>query len=116
MEIRRNFESEIYVLKPEEGGRSKPFFSGYRPQCFIRTADVSVDVELPEEVQMAMPGDNITTSMKLYYPLPILKGQRFALREGGRTVAAGVITKLLEDTDADIMEEDERAAKNKAGK
>lgn len=116
MEIRRNFESEIYVLKPEEGGRSKPFFSGYRPQCFIRTADVSVDVTLPEEVQMAMPGDNITTNMKLYYPLPILKGQRFALREGGRTVAAGVITKLLEDTDADIMEEDERAAKNKAGK
>jgi len=61
MEVRRNFESEIYVLKPEEGGRTKPFFSGYRPQCFIRTADVSVDVKLPEEVQMAMPGDNITS-------------------------------------------------------
>lgn len=74
MEIRRNFEAEIYVLKPEEGGRSKPFFSGYRPQCFIRTADVSVDVALPEEVQMAMPGDNLTTSMKMFYPLPILQG------------------------------------------
>lgn len=62
---------------------------------------------------MAMPGDNITTTMKLMVPLPILKGQRFALREGGKTVAAGIITKLLEDTDADIKEEEERAAKNK---
>ena len=116
MDVRRNFESEIYILKPEEGGRTKPFFSGYRPQCFIRTADVSVDVNLPEGVQMAMPGDNITTQMKLYYPLPILTGQRFALREGGRTVAAGVITKLLEDPDEDIKEEEERAAKSKANK
>jgi len=116
MDVRRNFESEIYILKPEEGGRTKPFFTGYRPQCFIRTADVSVDVKLPEEVQMAMPGDNITTEMKLYYPLPILTGQRFALREGGRTVAAGVITKLLEDPDSDIKEEEERAAKSKSNK
>ena len=97
MEVRRNCEGEIYVLKPDEGGRSKPFFSGYRPQCFIRTADVAVDIILPEEVQMGMPGDNLTVNMKLNYPLPILKGQRFALREGGKTVAAGVITKLLED-------------------
>lgn len=116
LQIRRNFESEIYILKPEEGGRTKPFFSGYQPQCFIRTADVSVIVDLPEEVQMAMPGDNLTTSMKLYYALPILEGQRFALREGGRTVAAGVITKLLEDTDEDLKEEEIRAAKAKAGK
>ena len=95
--VRRSCEGEIYVLKPDEGGRSKPFFSGYRPQCFIRTADVAVDIVLPKDTEMGMPGDNITVDMKLNYPLPILKGQRFALREGGRTVAAGVITKLLED-------------------
>jgi len=116
MEIRRNCEGEIYVLKPDEGGRSKPFFTGYRPQCFIRTADTAVDVTLPEELQMAMPGDNITVNLKLAYPLPIVKGQRFALREGGKTVAAGVITKLLEDSDADIKEEEERMAKAKAAK
>ena len=116
LEIRRNFESEIYVLKPEEGGRSKPFFTGYRPQCFIRTADTAVDITLPKDMQMAMPGDNLTANLKLNFPLPIVKGQRFALREGGKTVAAGVITKLLEDSEADIKEEEERIAKNKAGK
>ena len=114
MTIRRNCEGEIYVLKPDEGGRSKPFFSGYRPQCFIRTADVAVDISLPEGVQMGMPGDNLTVNMKLNYPLPILKGQRFALREGGKTVAAGVITKLGEDSEADIKEEEERIAAAKA--
>lgn len=114
MSVRRNLEGEIYVLKPDEGGRAKPFFSGYRPQCFIRTADCAVDITLPENVQMAMPGDNLAVSMKLHYPLPIVMGQRFALREGGKTVAAGVITKLLQDTDADIKEEEERAAKSKA--
>lgn len=101
------------MLKPEEGGRAKPFFTGYRPQCFIRTADTAVDLTLPKDMQMAMPGDNVTVGMKLYYPLPVVKGQRFALREGGKTVAAGVITKLLEDTEADIKEEEERAAKAK---
>ena len=116
LEIRRNFESEIYVLKPEEGGRSKPFFTGYRPQCFIRTADTAVDITLPKDMQMAMPGDNVTVSMKLNYPLPIVKGQRFALREGGKTVAAGVITKLLEDSEADIKEEEERVASAKKTK
>lgn len=114
--VRRNCEGEIYVLKPDEGGRSKPFFSGYRPQCFIRTADCATDITLPEGSAMGMPGDNITVTMKLHYPLPILQGQRFALREGGKTVAAGVITKLLEDTEADIKEEEERAAKSKATK
>ena len=113
LDIRRNFESEIYVLKPEEGGRSKPFFTGYRPQCFIRTADTAVDITLPKDMQMAMPGDNVTVAMKLNYPLPIVKGQRFALREGGKTVAAGVITKLLEDSEADIKEEEERVASAK---
>lgn len=116
LEIRRNFESEIYVLKPEEGGRSKPFFTGYRPQCFIRTADTAVDITLPKDMQMAMPGDNVTVAMKLNYPLPIVKGQRFALREGGKTVAAGVITKLLEDSEADIKEEEERVASAKKTK
>lgn len=116
IEIRRSFSAEIYVLKPEEGGRSKPFVTGYRPQCFIRTADQAVDLTLPEGVQMAMPGDNITVTMKLNAPLPLVKGQRFALREGGKTVAAGVIVKLIEDSEADIKEEEERIAKNKAGK
>lgn len=102
MQVRRNFEAEIYVLKPDEGGRSKPFFTGYRPQCFIRTADCAVDVTLPENVEMAMPGDNLTVGLKLNYPLPILVGQRFAVREGGKTVAAGVITKLGEDSKEDI--------------
>ena len=114
MTVRRNCEGEIYVLKPDEGGRSKPFFSGYRPQCFIRTADCATNISLPDSVQMAMPGDNLTVNMKLHYPLPILKGQRFALREGGKTVAAGVITKLLEDTEADVKEEEERAAKSRS--
>lgn len=113
VEIRRNFEGEIYVLKPDEGGRAKPFFTGYRPQCFIRTADTAVDLALPKDMQMCMPGDNVTVTMKLNVPLPIVKGQRFALREGGKTVAAGVITKLLADTDADLKEEEERAAKAK---
>lgn len=113
-EVRRTCSGEIYVLKPDEGGRTKPFVSGYRPQCFIRTADVAVDVTLPDDVAMAMPGDNLTIDMKLHYPLPILEGQRFALREGGKTVAAGVITKLGEDTEADIKEEEERLAKSKA--
>lgn len=74
MEVRRNFEAEVYVLKEDEGGRSKPFFTGYRPQCFIRTADTAVDVTLPDDVQMAMPGDNLTLNLKLNYPLPILVG------------------------------------------
>lgn len=113
LDVRRNFEGQLYILKPEEGGRHKPFVTGYRPQCFIRTADVAVDVTLPESQQMAMPGDNFAAIMKLNYPLPILPGLRFALREGGKTVAAGVITKLLEDTEADIKEEEERAAKSK---
>lgn len=103
----------MYILKPDEGGRSKPFVNGYRPQCFIRTADVAVDITLPESKQMAMPGDHFTANMKLNYPLPLQNGQRFALREGGKTVAAGVITKLLKDSEEDIKEEEERAAKTK---
>lgn len=116
VDVRRNFESKLYILKPEEGGRNKPFFTGYRPQCFLRTADVAVDVTLPEKMEMAMPGDSFECNMKLNYPLPIAEKLRFALREGGKTVAAGVITKVLEDSEADIKEEEERAAKTKKGK
>lgn len=104
VEVRRNCTAEIYVLKPDEGGRSKPFHTGYRPQCFIRTADVATDVTLPDDVQMALPGDNLSIKMKLNFPLPINQGMRFAFREGGKTVAAGVITGLLEDTEADIKD------------
>ena len=99
IDIRRSFEGQLYILKPDEGGRQKPFVTGYRPQCFIRTADVAVDIALPEKMAMAMPGDNFTATMKLNYPLPLVNGQRFALREGGKTVAAGAITKLLTDTE-----------------
>ncbi len=83
LEIRRNFSTDIYVVKPDEGGRTKPFFTGYRLQCFIRTADTAVYIALPEGMQMAMPFDNFTAHLKLNFPLPIVKGQRFALREGG---------------------------------
>jgi len=71
LEVRRNFDAELYILKPEEGGRSKPFETGYRPQCFVRTADVAVDITLPEKMQMALPGDNFTAKMKLTFPLPL---------------------------------------------
>lgn len=90
-------KSEIYVLEPDEGGRSKPFFTGYRPQCFIKTADVACAVTLPQNVQMAMPGDNLSIDMTLDLPLAVDKGHRFALREGGRTVASGVITDVIPD-------------------
>lgn len=116
MDVRRRIEGEIYVLKDDEGGRTKPFFTGYRPQAFIRTADCAADITLPDGTEMAMPGDNLTVNMKLHFPLPIVIGQRFALREGGRTVAAGVVTKLNEDQPEDITEEEERAAMTKASK
>ncbi len=114
LDVRRNFDAQLYILKPEEGGRSKPFVTGYRPQCFIRTADVASDIKLPENMAMAMPGDNFTCSLKLTFPLPLQQGLRFALREGGKTVAAGVITNLKEDTEEDIKEEEERAAKTRS--
>jgi elongation factor Tu len=91
----RNFEANIYVLKEEEGGRKKPFLNGYRPQCFIRTADIAGDVYLPDTVKMCTPGDNVMIKMRLAFPIPMHNGLRFALREGGKTVAAGVITNIL---------------------
>jgi elongation factor Tu len=71
LDVRRNFDAQLYILKPDEGGRSKPFVTGYRPQCFVRTADVAVDITLPEKMQMALPGDNFEAKMKLTFPLPL---------------------------------------------
>jgi len=89
------FQAEVYVLKKDEGGRHTPFFKGYRPQFYIRTTDVTGDVTLPEGVEMVMPGDNITMDVELIVPVAIEEGLRFAIREGGRTVGAGVVTKIL---------------------
>lgn len=88
------FDAEIYVLKKEEGGRHTPFFKGYRPQFYIRTTDVTGEIELPEGVEMVMPGDNIKIKGKLIYPIALEEGLKFAIREGGHTVGAGVITKV----------------------
>jgi elongation factor Tu len=92
----RKFEGEVYVLKKEEGGRHKPFFTKYRPQFYMRTTDVTGTVELPESVKMVMPGDNVTMTVELITGVALEEKQRFAIREGGRTVGAGVVTKILE--------------------
>jgi len=89
------FEAQIYVLKKEEGGRHTPFFSGYKPQFYIRTTDVTGDVTLPEGTEMVMPGDTVTVKVKLVAPIALEEQQRFAVREGGRTVGAGAITKII---------------------
>ncbi len=91
-----HFEGEVYVLTKEEGGRHTPFFNGYKPQFYIRTLDVTGTIELPKGVEMVMPGDNIKMTVKLIYPVALETGLRFAIREGGRTVGAGVIGKILE--------------------
>jgi len=91
-----HFEAEIYVLSKEEGGRHTPFFNGYRPQFYFRTTDVTGSVELPEGVEMVMPGDNIKINVKLIAPIAMEEGLRFAVREGGRTVGAGVVSKVIE--------------------
>jgi elongation factor Tu len=90
------FEAEIYVLTKEEGGRHTPFFKGYRPQFYFRTTDVTGEVFLPEGVEMIMPGDNIKMTIQLIAPIAMEEGLRFAIREGGRTVGAGVVSKILE--------------------
>ncbi|MBX3270829.1 MAG: elongation factor Tu [Sandaracinaceae bacterium] len=92
----RIFDSEVYVLKKEEGGRHKPFFDGYRPQFYMRTTDVTGSVKLAEDVKMVMPGDNVSMKIELITPVAMEEKQRFAIREGGRTVGAGVITKIYE--------------------
>jgi elongation factor Tu len=89
------FEAEVYVLKKEEGGRHTPFFTGYKPQFYIRTTDVTGEVTLPEKVEMVMPGDTITFKVKLVAPVALEDKQRFAVREGGKTVGAGVVTKVV---------------------
>ncbi|PLV55633.1 elongation factor Tu [Thermotoga sp. SG1] len=93
----KRFKAEVYVLKKEEGGRHTPFTKGYKPQFYIRTADVTGEiVGLPEGVEMVMPGDHVEMEIELIYPVAIEKGQRFAIREGGRTVGAGVVTEVIE--------------------
>lgn len=96
-------EANVYVLRTDEGGRVNPFSSGYRPQLYYKTADTAAEICLPEGVKIAKPGDNITIKAKLNFPLTIVKGARFALREGGKTIAAGVVTNILpEDTVLDF--------------
>ena len=92
----RRAEAEVYVLSQQEGGRHTPFFTGYKPQFYIRTSDITGEIGLPEGVEMVMPGDNITMTVSLITPIAIEEGLRFAIREGGRTVGAGVFTKLVE--------------------
>ena len=89
------FEAEVYVLKKEEGGRHKPFLANYTPQFYMRTMDVTGKIGLPEEVKMVMPGDNVKMSVELIYPVAMEEKQRFAIREGGRTVGAGVVAKII---------------------
>ncbi len=89
------FETEVYILSKEEGGRHTPFFKGYKPQFYIRTTDVTGDVILPEGVEMVMPGDTATVTVKLIAPVALEEQQRFAIREGGKTVGAGVVTKII---------------------
>jgi len=92
----KKFMSQVYVLKKEEGGRHKAFFTGYRPQFFIRTMDVTGNITLPKGVEMVMPGDSVNLEIELIVPVALEQGSKFAIREGGLTVGAGVITKILE--------------------
>jgi elongation factor Tu len=92
----KKFEGEVYVLKQAEGGRHKPFFTNYRPQFYMRTTDVTGTIQLPEEVKMVMPGDNVKMTVELITPVALEAQQRFAIREGGKTVGAGVVTKIIE--------------------
>ena len=94
--IHKKFEGEVYVLSKDEGGRHKPFFTNYKPQFYMRTTDVTGQITLPEDVKMVMPGDNVKMSVELITPVAMEEKQRFAIREGGRTVGAGVISKIVE--------------------
>jgi elongation factor Tu len=89
------FEAQVYILSKDEGGRHTPFFNNYRPQFYVRTTDVTGAVELPSGVEMVMPGDNTEMTVELGQPIALAEGQRFAIREGGRTVGAGRVTKIL---------------------
>jgi elongation factor Tu len=92
----RKFKSQVYVLKKEEGGRHKAFFTGYRPQFYVRTMDVTGNITLPGGVEMVMPGDSVNLEVELIVPVALEKGSKFAIREGGLTVGAGVITEILD--------------------
>ena len=91
----KEFEAEVYILTKEEGGRHTPFFTGYRPQFYIGTTDVTGEATLPTGVEMVMPGDNAKMTVKLIVPVAMEEGLRFAIREGGKTVGAGVISKII---------------------
>ncbi len=90
------FEAEVYILSKDEGGRHTPFFKGYRPQFYFRTTDVTGNVELPKDVEMVMPGDNVKMNVSLIAPIAMDEGLRFAIREGGKTVGAGVVSKIID--------------------
>ena len=92
----KKFDAEVYVLTKEEGGRHTPFYSGYKPQFFIRTADITGTITLPEKVEMVMPGDNLKLTVEIIEPVAVEKGMRFAIREGGRTVGAGLVTEIIQ--------------------
>ena len=89
------FKGPVYIQTKEEGGRHKPFFTGYRPQLYIRTTDVTGTVELPKDVEMVMPGDNVEMIIELIQPVAVEKGMRFAIREGGRTIGAGTVSEII---------------------
>jgi elongation factor Tu len=92
----KKFKAEVYVLSKEEGGRHTPFFKKYRPQFYFRTTDVTGEISLPENVEMVMPGDNVSITVELINPVAMEKGLRFAIREGGRTVGAGQVTDIID--------------------
>jgi elongation factor Tu len=92
-----HFYGEVYVLTKDEGGRHTPFFNGYRPQFYFRTTDVTGSIQLPEGIEMVMPGDNVQMEVKLITPIAIEPGLRFAIREGGHTVGAGAVASMIED-------------------
>jgi elongation factor Tu len=91
-----NFKAEVYVLSKEEGGRHTPFFTNYRPQFYFRTTDVTGTVSLPQGVEMVMPGDNVSVTVQVIAPVAMERGQRFAIREGGRTIGAGRVTEVVQ--------------------
>ena len=92
----KKFEAEVYVLNKDEGGRHTPFFKNYRPQFYFRTTDVTGTIELPSGTEMVMPGDNVSVTVELLTPIAMDKGLKFAIREGGRTVGAGVVAEIIE--------------------
>ena len=110
-----SFKCEVYVLKKEEGGRHTPFFTNYRPQFYFRTTDVTGTAYLPEKIEMVMPGDNVTMEVDLLAPIAMDKGQRFAIREGGKTVGSGVVAEVIEGSPKRKPAKNVKPAKEKGG-